>query len=62
MVGVDRLANYLESILLPLTTKKTKHYEYTNKKGNMEADSSAHRFNSHSYSNYARRYELHYVD
>ena len=56
------MVNYLESILLPLTTKKTKHYEYTNKKGNMEADSSAHRFDSHSYSNYARRYELHYVD
>ena len=57
MVGVDRLVNYLESILSPLTSHpsplKNYHYEYTNKKGNLEADSSAHSFNRYGDSNNA---------
>ena len=45
----------------PSPLKKTKHYEYTNQKGNFEADSSAHLFDSYGYSDYARSNELHYV-
>ena len=63
MVGVDRMANYLETILSPLTSHpsplKNYHYEYTNKKGNLEADSSAHSFNRHGDSNHAWRDQLH---
>ena len=64
MVGVDRMANYLKSILSPLTShpsplKKQKNHEYTNKKGDLEADSSAHSFNRYGDSNHAGRYQLH---
>ena len=63
MVGVDRMANYLETILSPLTSHpsplKNHHYEYTTEKGNLEADSSADSFNSYGDSNHSWRYQLH---